>query len=195
MSAEEAIKHLTDVARTRPNEFLTIKQAQGYVQSEQYVTVLLARVKEDIDHMKAFIARGDLDLSKKEIRTLRQTVNQARELQLTYELDILKYGNEVTRLAAGAPCVVETVEFDIVKLARAEEEGRIKSISWTEFGPRIEFESVIAATDRILKVQGKFVDKHEIGGKDGQPIEQKVVHAVTPESAAIFFEIFDQRYK
>jgi phage terminase small subunit len=193
MSAEEAVKHLTDIARTRPNEFLKVKQAQGHYQSERYVTALLESVKEEIEHMKAFMEKTELD--KKESRALQRRINEARELQMTYELDIMKYGNEVTRLAAGAPCVVEVVEFDIVALAKAEEEGRIKSIAWTEFGPKVEFESVIAATDRILKLQGKFIDKHEVGGKDGQPIEQKVIHEVTPESARTFLEIFRQRYK
>lgn len=103
----------------------------------------------------------------------------------------MKYGNLVKRLAAREPCVVEVVDFDLVKLARAEEEGRIKPISWTEFGSRAKFESVIAATARILRAQGKFAEKHKHAGKDGKPMEQKVIHEVTPESAATFFKIFN----
>lgn len=61
MSSEETLKHLTDVARTRPNEFLVIKQAQRQIQSKQYVTVSLENVKDEIEHMKAFIERGEFE--------------------------------------------------------------------------------------------------------------------------------------
>lgn len=51
----------------------------------------------------------------------------------------------------------------------------IKSYSVSLNGERIELYSAQDALNTILRVHGKFVDKHEHTGKDGAPIEMALV--------------------
>ncbi|ARK09002.1 terminase small subunit [Fibrella sp. ES10-3-2-2] len=160
MTAEEAVKHFTDIARTRLNDFMVIRQVQGYEQSEQYVTVLLESAREEIKTIQDFItAQG---LKKKEQRPFLKQISALQLQCLDYQTEINRFGNDVTRLAPGRPCIIEVAEIDLVALARAKETGRIKSYAVTKDGFRVEMFGADGALGKILEYHGKLSSKHEV---------------------------------
>jgi hypothetical protein len=60
ISGDEALKHVSDIATTRLNSFLIVRQVQGYREEEQYVTVLLTHARNEIKTIEAFIGRHKL---------------------------------------------------------------------------------------------------------------------------------------
>lgn len=159
MTVEVAVKHLSDVANTRLNEFMVIRQVQGREQSEQYVTVLLAQAKAEIERIRQFLK--DEDLEKKGGLAFKKKIRQLQLKALEYEADIEHYGNDVTRLAPGKPCLMEVAELDLVALARAKDIGRIKNYTVTKDGVKVEMYAADAAAKSILEFHGKIVQKHE----------------------------------
>lgn len=64
-----------------------------------------------------------------------------------------------------------------VDLAGLKEAGLmhlVKGVKETPHGLVVEFYDAQAAIDKILRAQGAYVDRHEIGGKDGGPVEQVI---------------------
>lgn len=74
----------------------------------------------------------------------------------------------------GATGEDETVEWAMVNLAAAKRAGLtryIKSITWTNNGPKLELHDAMAALVNIGKAHGLFVERQEVTGKDGGPIQ------------------------
>lgn len=51
----------------------------------------------------------------------------------------------------------------------------VKAIYWTKYGPRIEFHDAQRALELIGKHHGLFIERQEITGKDGGPVEIKLI--------------------
>ena len=87
----------------------------------------------------------------------------------------------MTLLVPGRPIVVEQADLDLVALARAKDEGRIKSFKHTKDGVSVEMYDALAANRDILKMDGRFVEKVEHSGNlltgiqlldfDGSPVK------------------------
>lgn len=52
----------------------------------------------------------------------------------------------------------ETIELDLVKLAKDKEGGKIKSFEWKEFGPKVEMYAVDGMLDKLARVNGMYSD-------------------------------------
>jgi hypothetical protein len=93
-------------------------------------------------------------------------VDKLRLKQLKLVL-VLEENPDATQDIPGPPEKYEAVDVDMIALAKANEQGRIKSISWGEFGPKVEMYDALAANRDILKLAGRFVERTDItsGGK------------------------------
>jgi hypothetical protein len=160
MSADEAAKHISDIARTRLNDFFVIRQVEARELTEQYVTVLLGQTQERIEAIRQFIRNEGLE--SKGGGAFKRQIRKLQELMLEYQTDIDCYGNDVTRLAPGRPVLKEVAELDLVALAKAKESGRIKSFALTEYGAKVELYAADSALGKILEYHGKIIQKHEV---------------------------------
>lgn len=184
MSADEATRHLSDMASTRLNDFIVVRQVQGYEQVEMYVTVLAEKQREEVAFIEEFAAREGIALFSAVGPTkFGERLLAAKEQLLEYELDSRRHGPDAVRLVAGKPIATEVAELDLVALARAHDQGRLKSFSQTKDGVKVETYAADAAARDILKLNGRY-EKHNkqkaevnitIGG-------QPYPHPVTPPS-------------
>jgi len=156
MSAEEAIKSISDIARTRLNDYMVVRHVQGRELTEQYVTVLISQAKEQIEVIRQFMK--DEGIEKKGGLQFKRQIAQLQRQILDYQHDINRYGNDVTRLAPGRPIVVEQVDLDLVALAKDKERGRIKTYKPTEHGIQVEMYAADANLEKILRYHGKITD-------------------------------------
>jgi phage terminase small subunit len=57
----------------------------------------------------------------------------------------------------------------------------VKAVYWTKYGPRIEFHDPQRALELIGKHHGLFVEKQEISGAGGGPVQITTVEVVKPD--------------
>jgi phage terminase small subunit len=182
--ADEAIKLNRDIAVTRMNDFMVVRQMQGYEQREEYVSVLLTHAQHKLMRLQA--------AAKKLPKRGNPFDGPIADLQLEiigYEIEIERYGDDVSRLVAGRPIVVEVVDLDLVALAKAKDTGRLKSYKVTKEGIQVEMLDAQAAIRDSLKMAGRFITKVEV--KDTTPVDydqlsdaalEEVLNATRPKS-------------
>lgn len=173
MSADEAIKHISDVAQTRLNEFLKVETRQRNTTTPQSLHEAIAETQSKLWFEEEFLRRSIALLQ------LDEEAGEAAEAKFwaiignPLKLQILRWQMELEedptafRLVAGTPEHYEAVDVDMVGLARAEDVGRIKSISFGEHGPKVEMYDALAANRDILKLAGRYVERTDVtsGGK------------------------------
>ena len=153
MSSQEALKQISDMARTRLNEFMVVRR----VLKTPVVRKPLQRVIDELDAEMEFeeefcrLAKlGGDDLKG------HQVAQKKRELLgIRYALELERNPNAY-RDVPGEADWVEEASVDLVALARAKEEGRIKTLSFTEYGPKVEMYPADAALAKILEYHGKL---------------------------------------
>ncbi|RIV23624.1 terminase small subunit [Fibrisoma montanum] len=164
MSAGEAFKQMADIAKTRLNDFLIIHKVLKTPTVRKPLQQLINELDAEMEFEEEFarlagLAGKDLDAHKIE--------QKKRELQgIRYALE-LERNPSAYRDVPGEAVWVDEVTVDLVKLARAKAEGRIKSLSWTEHGPKIELYAADAALDKILQLHGRY--KQVPGDAGGKP--------------------------
>lgn len=187
MPANEAIKLTADIATTRLNDFMVVREVQGYVQEEQYVTILINHAQNEIKTIEAFIARRRL--AKEARAPFDDKITELYGKILEWEILVERYGDAVTLLVPGRPIVQRVADLDLVALAEADEGGRLKSYKVTKEGVQVEMLDAQAAIRDILKMHGKFVTKVEV--KDTTPINygqlsdsalEEILNATRPDA-------------
>ncbi|WP_375438147.1 terminase small subunit [uncultured Hymenobacter sp.] len=157
MSADEATRHLSDMAATRLNDFMVTRPVQGYEMQELYVTTLISMARTRIEHLLGFIKRNGL--VKQERAAYDGEITHLRKQILDYEIEVERFGDDISRLVPGRPVVHYVTELDLVALANAKDVGRIKKFKHTKEGVEVETYAADAAARDILKLNGRY-EKH-----------------------------------
>jgi phage terminase small subunit len=167
MSADEAIKHTSDIAATRLNDYLKVIEKERPIQVPQPLAQAIVQIEENIAYERELMERGWEVLGTEEELRATELLEHTR-WEKHRRMDILRHQMQLERdpkafrLVAGKPERYEAVEVDLVALARAEAEGRIKKISFTEHGPVVEMYDAQKSLQDILKVHGRFIQKLEL---------------------------------
>lgn len=161
IGAGQTTKLISDIAQTRLNDFMVVRQVQGYAMENVLVTELIARVEGEIDYIHSFIQREGL--KKKEQGPFKRQITQRRKLLLEYQLELDSFGPDTRRLVAGQPQLQQVVELDLVAIAQAREQGRVKSWTPTEHGIKVEMYDAAAALRDMGRVHGIFERDNEQG--------------------------------
>lgn len=116
---------------------------------------------------------GHENLNKPEIR---------EELDRRLAASHMSAAEALMRLAAQARANVGSVmdkkgNINVKALKKAAAAGLVKSYSVTDTGTRVVFYDAQAAMDKILRVSGAYVDRHEITGPGGGVLPVTVVVA------------------
>lgn len=165
MPAAEVIKHFSDIAVTRLNEFMYTTPVQGYEQVEQYVTILITHTRNEIKLTEAFIGRNRL--TKETRKPFDAKVARLYEQVAEYEALVEKWGDDVTLVVPGRPVVHHVTHLDLPALARAKDVGRIKKFKHTKEGVEIEMLDAQAALRDLGRIHGIFEkDNRQAAGTD-----------------------------
>jgi phage terminase small subunit len=163
MAANEAVKHISDIASTRLNDYMVVRPVQAYEEREEYVTVLITHKKAKIKELHAYIGKNKLE---KEARIpFDQKIAQLMAEIFEDEQEVERWGDDVTRLVKGKPMIGYQADLDLVKLAKAKGTGRLKSFKHTKDGVQVEMYPADAALSLVLKMHGKLIDRKDITSK------------------------------
>lgn len=183
ISGDEALKNVSDVATTRLNSFMVVRQVQGYEVEEQYLSVLVDRKREEVEFIEEFAGREGLELFGEFGPTdIGKRLNKAKEQLLELELEKMRHGPDAVKLVPGKPVIHEVAELDLVALARAKDEGRIKSYKVGKEGVSVEMYDALAANRDLLKIDGRFVDRVEMSGDLGVTWNEQRTYESDPKA-------------
>lgn len=168
MPADVAIKMTADIAATRLNDFMVVRQVQGYEQRLATLQELVDQKEGEIDFVREFLNRKGL-YSEEQQKPFAEKLVKLRQELLDYLLEMEVHGPDATKLVAGKPVVHEVADLDLVALARAKDTGRLKSYKVTKEGVQVEMLDAQGAIRDILKMAGKFITKVEV--TDTTPIK------------------------
>lgn len=176
MNADQVMKLMTDIAGSNMNEYMTVVQRERRKFVPKSLNVLIERKRLEIKKHLMYIERKGLDggvydgYVEKNILPLEDAILRA---EIDLELDPLSAfeDSEVE--------MYESIELDLVKLAKDKEAGKVKSFELTKFGPKVELYPVDGMLDKLARVNGMYTDNLDINAKI-EPIHSKV----SPEQAA-----------
>jgi phage terminase small subunit len=158
MSAGEAFKHITDIAKTRLQDYMVIRQVERTPRVQKPLQQIIDEIEAKIEFEGEYLQLAELD--DEETKRIEEAQKDRRNTIVRYRLELAQNPNAY-RIVSGEPELVDEARLDLVALQKAKGEGRIKSLSFTEFGPKVELESSFSALDKIMHLHGRYVQKIE----------------------------------
>lgn len=155
ISAEEAVKLTSDIAKSSINDYLTIKQREV---SRKIKKPLLDKIEElriEIKKERIICKKLNWETNEKKMEAHVSHILSLDEKIVRFEVD-LQMNPEAYIIEYGEPELIDSVDIDLAKLAKDKELGRIKSLSYNEFGPKVELYAADIALTNMLKIHGKF---------------------------------------
>lgn len=191
MDADEAIKRVSDNARTRLNDYLKIEEVWESPMVKRPLADLIIEMELENQIDQVFLERATLSEEQQDKLFARITERGTDILRFQIELEI---NPTATRFMKGEPVLVKKSGVDLVKLADADEKGALKKLSFNERGlPSVELYSAAEALDTILKIHGKLINKVDNSSTDGTMTPARGVTidptTLTPEQLSVVLDI------
>lgn len=155
LKSDEVMKLTTDLAKSSLNDFFTIKQVEHTPRIIKPLSEIIAEVEEEIKFEDEYAAQADLDLKERKGHESAQKWRKRTIIKYNIEL---KINPAATRIVNGPTIFVDHAELNMVKLVKAKEAGRIKSISHTQFGIKVEMYAADAALVSLARMHGLYID-------------------------------------
>lgn len=180
MNSDEVMKMMKDIASSNMNEYMVVVQLDRIKHVSKSLNILIERKKLEIKKHVMYLERKGFDGEVYE-GYVEKNILPLQDAILRAEIDL-----ELDPLATFKDSEVETyesVEVDLVKLAKDKEAGRVKSFEWTKFGPKVELYPVDGMLDKLARVNGMYRDSLDLTTKD-QSLNEKI----SPEGAQRILE-------
>jgi len=163
MNSDQVMKLMGDIAQSSMNDYFRVVERDRIKRVTKSLTLLIERKKLEIKRAYMYIDRKGF--------TDEEYDNYVEKNILPLEDDILRaeIDLELDPLATFDDSEVETyetVELDLVKLAKDKEGGKIKSFEWKEFGPKVEMYAVDGMLDKLARVNGMYTDTLVVDDKN-----------------------------
>ncbi|WP_392471348.1 terminase small subunit [Sphingobacterium cellulitidis] len=163
MNSDQVMKLMSDIAQSSMNDYFRIVERDRMKRVTKPLGILIERKKLEIKRAYMYIERKGY--------TDEEYDNYVEKNILPLEDDILRaeIDLELDPLATFDDSEVETyetVELDLVKLAKDKEGGKIKSFEWKEFGPKVEMYAVDGMLDKLARVNGMYTDTLVVDDKN-----------------------------
>jgi len=163
MDSDQVMKMMKDIAGSNINDYMKIVQRERTKFVPKSLRLLIERKQLEITRHAMYLDRKGLtdDLRDKYIEA---NILPLEDAILRAEIDL-----ELDPFATFEDSEVETyesVEIDLVKLARDKEGGKIKSFEWKEFGPKVEMYPVDGMLDKLARVNGMYSETLVVDDKN-----------------------------
>ncbi|GGG93409.1 terminase small subunit [Pedobacter zeae] len=159
MLPDEIQKRMTDIARTRLNDFIVPKTTVYIKKIKVGLEELISRLRSEIDFEDDFSLQANIQ--GKELAKHEKAQEQRRRQIIRYKLELNNNPNAY-RIIDGEPELIEVADVNLLKLSREKEQGNIKSLKFTKDGPQIELYAVDAALANLARINAMFIDKHQV---------------------------------
>lgn len=152
-TAQETLKLISDTQRANLSDYLipvkkwhTPSVKKGLAELIQETKLYIAAEEEFCD------AKG---YTEKEFDNFHKQLEPYRDRVLRFQIELNKNPN-ATRIVDGEPIEIETMELDLVALARDKERGIIKTFKHTPQGIQVEICDPDTSKEKMAKVHGLY---------------------------------------
>jgi phage terminase small subunit len=153
MSKTEALRLVSDIARGNLGDYFTPQIVKKRTLVTKALSTLIKELQKEIEFEIEFEALlPDTDKEKTKQKLLIQA--KKREL-LRMQLE-LKHNPKAKRIVEGPEELVEEMQLNINQVVADKVRGRIKAVTPSEHGVKVELYSAEAAQATILKIHGAF---------------------------------------
>lgn len=155
MNSDQVMKLMGDIAQSSLNDYFRVVERDRIKRVTKSLNILIERKKLEIKRAYMYIDRKGFtdevydNYVEKNILPLEDDILRA-EIDLELDPFATFEDSEVE--------TYETIELDLVKLAKDKEGGKIKSFEWKEFGPKVEMYAVDGMLDKLARVNGMYTD-------------------------------------
>ena len=181
LSEAEVKKLISDTARASLNDYLKIVTRTRQKSIKVGLQAKIDEILINIEKKKVYASRVELD-DEAAIHHDSVIRNMENEI-IKLEID-LEFNPEETFIVYEEEEYL-AVELDMVKLAQDKELGRIRSLEFKEFGPKVELRDPDKATEILAKIHGLMITKID-GEIDNRNTNLNV--EVSPEEAKAIYK-------
>ena len=153
LSADETTKLITDIAKSSLNNYFKVTKTEVTPRIRITLKQYIKRIEESIGFDKEYAEA--VNLSPDELESHVESIKD-REREIIKCTIELKRNPKATRIVYGETELVEVAELDMVALIKDKEAGRIKSVSPTEHGLKVEMYSADTALVNLARIHGLF---------------------------------------
>lgn len=153
LSGDQAVKLVSDIAQSSINDYMVVRMVKHTPKITKTIKELIKDLRDEMDFEELFSIEAKFTPEEIEVHRGQQADRVRRLVRLKL---IAKKNPNYTEVSDGETVLIERMEIDMVKLAKDKERGRIKSLSFTEFGPKVELYAADAALRDVLKIYGKY---------------------------------------
>ena len=158
LSKQETVKLISDIARGNLGEYFVTKKIQQSTLVEKHLKTVIAETKLQIEFEEEYA--GLVNYTEDELKAHQAHVKSLKRDVIRMELE-LKKNPKAFRIVSGPAELVDHVELDMNRLVADKQKGRIKSITPTEFGLKVEMYAADAALVNVAKMHGLFEKDNE----------------------------------
>ena len=153
MTKDEALKLMSDIARSNLGDYFVKRQVKRSRLIEKPVKKIIQDLQKEIEFEKEYAKAAKLVGEELEYHKALVISKEREIIKLKIEL---KHNPRAKKIVYGPEEIVEESELDVSKVVADKERGRIKAVTPSEFGLKIEMYSADAAIANILKIHGAF---------------------------------------
>lgn len=168
LTAEETVKLMSDIARSSLNDYLIKRTVEKRAKVRKHLSELIQEANNEIEFEQEYADR--VELTEDDLIDHYKRIKELKKRVIRYEIELEKNPN-ASRIVMGEPELVETIEIDFVKLAEDKQHGKIKSLQWTEFGPKVELYPADKMLTNMANLHGLFTNKLQLLNRNGDPID------------------------
>lgn len=160
INAEETTKLITDIAKGNLAEYFVTHKVEFTPKLEVPVSALIKQLEEEIAFEEDYAMNANFKGDKpgeagRERRSHRAVIDALENRLLRAKMKLAK-DPRATEIVNGKTVLIDRPELDIAKLVADKEKGRIKSVTPTEFGTKVELYGADTALFNLAKMQGLF---------------------------------------
>jgi len=187
LGPQEVIKMISDMARSSINDYFVIRKKEFTPRITKPVSLLIVELEEQIDFEEEYAIRAELE--GKELKRHEMNLEDMRRQVIRYEIE-LRRNPSATKIVNGPTEMVEVPELDMVKLVKDKERGRIKTLTPSPHGTKVELYAADTALANLAKIHGLNAPE-----KVESNVTATVKHEITEKDVEVFTKIFASKYK
>ena len=161
INAEETTKLIMDIARGNLGDYFVTKKAEYTPKIEVPLAEIIKQIEDDIKFEEEYATYADFRADNadgtpgRDRRKHQALIVNLQNNLLRCKMELEK-NPKATRIINGKTVLIDRPELDIAKLVADKERGRIKSVTPTEFGLKVELYAADNALMNIAKMQGLY---------------------------------------
>jgi phage terminase small subunit len=183
ISADETTKLLSDIAKSSLNDYFIIKQVKRSKKIKVSLKEIIRNIEKEIEIEEEYAATVKLSAKEKKLHKDDQEARRREIVKLQLQL---KHNPKAYQIIDGPEELIEVADLDLVRLIKDKEAGRIKSVTPSEFGLKVELYAADTALVNIARMHGLFE-------KDNKQQRPSLTVTVTPEKAKAIIEAIQDK--